>query len=196
MDPWTELERACELVDTWQLADAQRRLAQLERDEELAPFVWREQALLCELRGENAAADALYRRAAELEPENCPLPVRMSDDEALALLRQVIESMPVEVRATLDNVRIDLVDMPDPKADAGPDLCPDLLGLYQGVPIIDSDDARSLSLPGRIRVFKRNVERLALDRDELIAELRITLLHEIGHHIGWDEDELEERGLG
>ena len=47
----------------------------------------------------------------------------------------------------------------------------------------------------RIRIFKHNLERFTADHDSLVEELRITLLHEIGHHLGWDEDDLAARGL-
>lgn len=195
-DPWSVFDEACALIDGWQFAPAERLLVRLDGEQELAAAVARERAMLCELRGEFDRAEALYRRAAALDPDNCPLPVRMSNAEAEALLADAVRALPADVRGALVNLAIDLVDMPDPERDADPDTSPDMLGLYQGVPITESDDARSLVLPARIRVFKRNIERLALDRSELVAELHITLLHEIGHHLGWDEEELHARGLG
>ena len=48
----------------------------------------------------------------------------------------------------------------------------------------------------RIWVFQRNLERTCRTEEEVLEQVRVTLLHEIGHHIGWDEDEVEERGLG
>jgi len=195
-DPWTVFDEACALIDGWQLDRAEQLLARLKGDDALAAAVARERAMLCDLRGEIDRAEQLYRRAADLDPEYCPLPVRMSSAEAGDLLAAAVRRLPADVRGALDNLAIELVDMPDPVRDADPDTSPDMLGLYEGVPITDPDAARSLRLPGRIRVFKRNVERLVLDRDELIAELHITLLHEIGHHLGWDEDDLHARGLG
>jgi predicted Zn-dependent protease with MMP-like domain len=44
-------------------------------------------------------------------------------------------------------------------------------------------------------LFQKNLERAAASREELEEEIRITVLHEIGHHLGWDEEELEARGL-
>jgi predicted Zn-dependent protease with MMP-like domain len=92
-------------------------------------------------------------------------------------------------------VAIDMVPMPDPRRDAREGLHPEMLGLYEGVPIAAGSEAASFTLPGRIRIFKRNIERMARDREQLVRELRTTLLHEIGHHLGWDEDELSARGL-
>jgi predicted Zn-dependent protease with MMP-like domain len=46
-----------------------------------------------------------------------------------------------------------------------------------------------------VLLFQRNIERAAADRDEVREEIRVTLLHEIGHHVGWDEHDLADRGL-
>jgi predicted Zn-dependent protease with MMP-like domain len=51
-------------------------------------------------------------------------------------------------------------------------------------------------MPARIILFKKNIERYCRDRDEMIEQIRITLLHEIGHHFGFDEEDLEELGYG
>lgn len=179
----------------WELDAADRLLERCVRDPELRGIACYERAILADLRGDRKRADRLFREAAALEPRQCPLPVRMRDSEAQALLREVVESMPDDVRGALENVSIEIVPMPDPRRDARDGLHPDLLGLYEGVPITEESD-RTFTLPGRIRIFKRNIERLATNRDGLIRELRITLLHEIGHHLGWDEAELHARGLG
>ena len=50
-------------------------------------------------------------------------------------------------------------------------------------------------LPASIVLFQRNLERFARDREELAEEIRVTLVHEVGHFLGLDEDELYERGL-
>ena len=50
-------------------------------------------------------------------------------------------------------------------------------------------------VPATIVLFRRNLSRMSTDHDELIAQLRITLLHEIGHFLGLDEDDLADRGL-
>ncbi len=151
-------------------------------------------AIAAEVRGDFEDADALYAEAARLDP-TCAPPVRMGEDEARKLLGDLIGSFPEEVRATLDNVQIDILEMPQPEVDQSPETSPLLLGVYHGVPQPDKS-----SMPwaphDRVRIFKRNIERMAADREHLTEQLRITLLHEIGHHLGWDEDELEERGIG
>ena len=99
-----------------------------------------------------------------------------------------------DVQATFENLEIELLEVPEPAIDGEPGTDPLLRGVYHGTPITERESAPALG-PDRVRIFKRNVERLVLDRDELVEQLRITLLHEVGHHLGWDEDDLEARGL-
>ncbi|MEQ1507331.1 MAG: metallopeptidase family protein, partial [Myxococcota bacterium] len=72
----------------------------------------------------------------------------------------------------------------------------ELLGFFSGAALSDkaSDDPWA-QLPSTIVLFRRNLERIARDRAHLIEELRITVLHEVGHFLGLDEDDLEARGL-
>jgi predicted Zn-dependent protease with MMP-like domain len=72
----------------------------------------------------------------------------------------------------------------------------ELLGSYSGRTISDrGGDAPWSTLPPVITLFRHNLARIAHDRTELLSQLRITLLHEIGHALGLDEHDLAERGL-
>lgn len=173
----------------WEFAAAERLLEQVDADEPAALY---QRAVLAELQGRDAEAEECYAAAAAADAEAFPLPVRISDDEVHALLREVIESLPEPVVATMRNLSVDLLPVPDPRLHA--DVDPELLGLYAGAPIGEAD-AMPMALPDRIYIFKRNIERVASDREELLEQLRITLLHELGHHLGLDEDDLAERGL-
>ena len=70
-----------------------------------------------------------------------------------------------------------------------------LLGLFVGRSLMDQSVQDSGALPNTLYLFQNNLERVASSREDLEEEIRITVLHEIGHHLGWDEDELAERGL-
>ena len=72
----------------------------------------------------------------------------------------------------------------------------EILGYFSGHSVAErsSNDAWS-QLPGTIVLFRSNLERMALDRNELIEQLRITMYHEVGHFLGLDEQDLEDRGL-
>jgi predicted Zn-dependent protease with MMP-like domain len=97
----------------------------------------------------------------------------------------VLRSLPAELREAIRNVEIAVEDEhPDD---------PDLFGLYEGVPLTERGDWAG-SLPDRIRIFRRPLVESFPDLDELEAEIRITVLHEVAHYFGIDEDRLEDLG--
>ena len=72
---------------------------------------------------------------------------------------------------------------------------PDLFGLYLGVPLVDRDSSYAGSLPDKIAIYRRPLEEEFGDDPEVLEdEIRITVLHEVAHHFGIDEDRLEELG--
>ncbi len=179
-------------LSRWEFAAADRLLARWpEADADAAVLHLR--AVSRELQGKQDDADHLYQLAAARDPEVFKAPVRISDDDVHALLNETIALLPPQVVASFANLSVDLLPVPD--AALHRELDPEILGLYAGTPIGEVE-GYAFGLPARIYIFKRNLERIAADRDELIEQLRITLLHEIGHHLGLDEDDLEARGLG
>jgi predicted Zn-dependent protease with MMP-like domain len=100
-------------------------------------------------------------------------------------VRKALDSLPAEVADALRNVAV-VVD--DENADD-----PDLFGLYEGVPLPErGDDAGAL--PDRITIYRRPLEDEFPDPQELQREIRVTVLHEIGHYFGLDEERLAELG--
>jgi predicted Zn-dependent protease with MMP-like domain len=72
---------------------------------------------------------------------------------------------------------------------------PDLFGLYLGVPLVDRDSSYAGALPDKIAIYRRPLEEeFGEDPDVLEDEIRITVLHEVAHHFGIDENRLEELG--
>ena len=97
----------------------------------------------------------------------------------------VLRSLPVELQEAIRNVEITVEEEhPDD---------PDLFGLYEGVPLPERGDWAG-SLPDRIRIFRRPLVESFPDPAELDAEIRITVLHEVAHYFGIDEDRLEDLG--
>ncbi|HEY2371938.1 MAG TPA: metallopeptidase family protein [Gaiellaceae bacterium] len=97
----------------------------------------------------------------------------------------VLRSLPAELREAIRNVEI-TVEEEYPED-------PDLFGLYEGVPLPERGDWAG-SLPDRIRIFRRPLAESFPDPAELEAEIRITVLHEVAHYFGIDEDRLEDLG--
>jgi len=74
---------------------------------------------------------------------------------------------------------------------------PDLLGLYVGMPLSGHEGHEGAAeLPPTIFLFQRNIERACVDEDELREEIVVTLYHELGHALGFDEDGVDAMGLG
>ncbi len=97
----------------------------------------------------------------------------------------------------LDSVAIVVEIEPSSDHLTDSNLAPDdsLYGLYQGVPMTDRGSAYSLITPDQITIFVGPLERNCETRRELDEQIRITILHELGHHLGYDEDGLELIGL-
>jgi predicted Zn-dependent protease with MMP-like domain len=70
---------------------------------------------------------------------------------------------------------------------------PHLLGLYEGVPLTERQHYTG-ALPDRITVFRLPLCRHSTDLDDLVQQVRVTVMHEFGHHVGMDEDRLHELG--
>ena len=150
--------------------------------------------LLEERDGNERAAKKHFEKAETLAPDAYPAPFRVSETEFRSLVEEAIAELPQDFRDSLSNLDIVVEPLPDDRTLAGdPPLSPAILGLHVGVPA--EDRASAGQLPNLIFLFQKNIERAATNHDELVEEVRITLLHEIGHYLGLDEDEVEERGL-
>jgi predicted Zn-dependent protease with MMP-like domain len=100
-------------------------------------------------------------------------------------VRRALDSLPPDLARGLENVAIVVEDEhPDD---------PDLFGLYEGVPLPERGDWAG-SMPDRIAIYRLPLEDSFPDPAELEREIRITVLHELGHYFGLDEDRLEELG--
>jgi predicted Zn-dependent protease with MMP-like domain len=98
---------------------------------------------------------------------------------------RAVESLPPELRAAVRNIDISVEDEhPDD---------PDLFGLYEGVPLPERGDWAG-ALPDRIRIFRIPLVESFPDPAELEEEIRVTVLHELAHYFGIDEDRLDDLG--
>ena len=100
-------------------------------------------------------------------------------------VRAALDSLSPELARALRNVAV-VVEDENPED-------PDLFGLYEGVPLPERGDEAG-SLPDRIAIYRRPLEEEFPDPRDLEREIRITVLHELGHYFGLDEDRLEELG--
>jgi predicted Zn-dependent protease with MMP-like domain len=153
-------------------------------------------ALCLEHAGDYEKAQGYFERAALLEPDVYPEPVRMSLDDFEAAAAAALASLPGHIRSYVERCPILIEDLPDGELVSEGELSPQILGLFQGVPATDPDaEATRLDID-RIVLFKRNLEKVAGDHEELVEQIQITVKHEIGHFLGLDEEDVERLGLG
>ena len=112
------------------------------------------------------------------------------------LVERALEGLPPELSSLLDNVAIVVEDWPDystPLVSGGPEET--LYGLYEGVPLTERGAGYFGFLPDKITIFRGPLER-DFATQELEEQVRITVVHEIAHYFGFDEERLEELGWG
>jgi predicted Zn-dependent protease with MMP-like domain len=112
------------------------------------------------------------------------------------LVERALEGLPPELSRLLDNVAIVVDEWPDystPLVSGGPGET--LYGLYEGVPLTERGAGYYGVLPDKITIFRGPLER-DFETTELEEQVRITVVHEIAHYFGFDEDRLEELGWG
>ncbi|MGH8828273.1 MAG: metallopeptidase family protein, partial [Jiangellaceae bacterium] len=80
--------------------------------------------------------------------------------------------------------------------DEAPDGEPEVLGLYEGTPLTERDEWYSGVLPDAIRLFRLPILRICDTYDDVVEEVLVTVVHEVAHHFGIDDDRLHELGWG
>ena len=113
------------------------------------------------------------------------------------LVRRAIDTLPGQFLARLENVDIVVADRPtaDQVGAGGLPVGETLLGLYEGVPLVDRENY-GLVVPDKITIFQEPLEEMCRNREELIEEIRVTVVHEVAHFFGIDDRALREMDLG
>ncbi len=103
------------------------------------------------------------------------------------LVAEALDTLPPELAALMDNVAVLVADRGDQ---------PDLLGLYEGVPLTERDEygAGGFTMPDCIHLYRLALCELCDDEEHLREEVLVTVVHEVAHHFGIDDDRLIELG--
>ena len=115
------------------------------------------------------------------------MPLEMDRDRFDALVDQALDGIPDELASVVRNVVVLVEDEP-------PEDEPDLLGLYEGVALTERWGDPMMELPDRIFVFRGPLLDMCESEEELVEEVRITVVHEVAHHFGIDDDRLHDLG--
>ena len=123
----------------------------------------------------------------------------MTRREFEKVVDEAVASLPAMFQKRIENVTFRVAESPNRRQSgqkqAG-DRQPSLYGLYEGTPLGDRGSGESLRLPDEITIFKRAIERDCRTRADMVKCIQETVLHEIGHYFGLDDDQLDDLGIG
>jgi predicted Zn-dependent protease with MMP-like domain len=114
------------------------------------------------------------------------VPVPMPRFEGL--VADALDAVPDELAQLMDNVIVLVEDRHGDEAD--------LLGLYEGIPLTERDDYGGFAMPDRVTVYRLPLCAMCDSEQELVDQVTITVIHELAHHFGIDDDVLHDLGWG
>lgn len=115
--------------------------------------------------------------------------VEMSSDEFEDHVSEALDRVPGELLDMIENCVV-LVEADPPEGLQG------ILGLYEGIPLTERNSFYSMTLPDRIFIFRNPILAMCWSRSQVVDEIRITVVHEIAHHFGIDDERLHALGWG
>jgi predicted Zn-dependent protease with MMP-like domain/Flp pilus assembly protein TadD len=188
-----QLEKGIALFELGRFDEAKKDFTVIARDFPQEPWSFHYLGLIAE-RSSGASAQ-LFEQARSLAPDDFPPPVHLGPEAFDAALKEAIEALPAHAKPHLENVIITVEPLPS-LAEIREGLSPSILGVFHGTPVNERNPLEAAHhQTARITLYQNNLERFARTRAELLEEIRITVLHEVGHLLGLDEDDLYERGL-
>jgi predicted Zn-dependent protease with MMP-like domain len=113
--------------------------------------------------------------------------IEMTRERFEELVSDALDTVPPELTQLIDNCVV-LVEDDAPADD------PELLGLYDGTPLTERDSHYTMAMPDRITIFRNPTLAICGSEEEVVEEVGITVVHEIAHHFGIDDDRLHELG--
>ena len=113
----------------------------------------------------------------------------MTAAEFEEFVQRALDGIPGELAAAIENCVVLIEEFPPPDR-------PGLLGLYEGVPLTERGEAYAAVLPDRILIFRQSILAICDSVEDVVREIHTTVVHEIAHHFGIDDDRLDELGYG
>ena len=113
--------------------------------------------------------------------------IEMSAHDFETLVADAFERIPADLASLIENCVIMIEDYPPPDA-------PDLLGLYEGIPLTERGETYAGVLPDRILIFRVPILAICETQTDVVEEVHITVVHEVAHYFGIDDDRLHELG--
>jgi predicted Zn-dependent protease with MMP-like domain len=151
--------------------------------------------LVLERLGEGEDVKRAFSRANALDPDHYPLPAEIEESEFEAAVVKALENLPRSFREKIEAVPVLIEDYPSRDLIETENLSPQILGLFLGVPRTEASVTETPSDLSRVFLFKKNLEKQCRSHEELLEQIEVTLRHEFGHSLGFDEEALERMGL-
>lgn len=153
-------------------------------------------ALVKERLGDSKEAAPLFERATALDPHQYLAPLEVSEEFFRDASSDAVDNLPRSIRDYIENLPLLIEDFPSLDMIKCERVSPQLLGIFIGVPRTNAEGSSQPEDLDRVILFKKNLEKVCQDREELVEQIQITIRHEIGHYLGLDEDDLDRLGLG
>lgn len=182
------------LIELGRMGEAQSDVERALRLDSRCAEAHYTRAILLEFAGRFRQADDAYRTAARLQPDRFVVPIRVTRKTFDAAVRRAIARLPRKFKDRMEGVEVYVKDMPDPENSG--EVSPLVMGVFDGYSITERRESDPWSqFPPRICLYQRNIERVCATHDDLVEEIEVTLLHEVGHYFGLEEDDLERVDL-
>jgi predicted Zn-dependent protease with MMP-like domain/Flp pilus assembly protein TadD len=152
-------------------------------------------ALALERLGDIESAANAFEKANALDPDHYLVPVEIDEATFREAAGEAIDNLPRSIREYVADVPILIEDYPSNELLDDHDVSPQILGIYIGTPRTEAEASAQPTELTRVCLFKKNLERMCRDRDDLIEQIQMTVRHEVGHHLGLSEEDLERLGL-
>jgi predicted Zn-dependent protease with MMP-like domain len=196
-DPDVVYERGVALYELCRFDEAERAF---ERALALAPndpWSLHQLGLVLERRGDRERAERLLARARRLAPSEFSPEIAVDEEAFAREVDAALASLAEDERNELAEVPIEIEDLPDEEdlLAVDPPLSPSILGLFRGPAASEPCTAADGPRCRTIVFYRKNLARFARTRAELAEQVRTTLLHELGHLRGENDDQLRARGL-
>jgi tetratricopeptide (TPR) repeat protein len=190
-------ERAVALFELCRFGEAKDAFARLLSDDEHGAHAHHHLGLILERQGHTSEAEEHFKKARALAPDDFPPPQLLPDKEFRREVDRALTGLPPDMRKDLAGVPVTVEDIPknDDLLDGDPPLSPTILGLYRGPPLGEPCEAADGPTCRSVVLYRKNLARAVTSREELLEQIRVTLLHEVGHLRGEDDLELAARGL-
>lgn len=196
-DSEAQYERAVALFELCRFDLARQSFELVSQDAERAAWAHHYLGLLAERAGQLSDADTHFEQAHALDAEAFPAPVSIAPPVFVDELNKAIAALPEDMRIDLQGVPVEVEDLPkeDDLVAGELPLSPTILGLFRGTPLGQQCGGAEVSPCRSIALYRKNLARAVKTEAELVEQIRVTLLHEIGHLRGEDDAELAARGL-